>query len=85
MTDIEQAILHHLTREFRPCHRELVRDELVRIARVNAELPRASVAEWDQAIDSLIADGEILAAGERIAVVRKAVEPAKSDMQGMLF
>lgn len=87
MDDQTAALLHHLTRDVAPVNRRLLCLEMERLGAVVEEIPPAPQWEWSDALDDLIADGRVTAAGDRVAINRERIvqDVQQSETQGMLF
>lgn len=63
--------------------------ELERIGKVSDGMPSADLQSWSNTLDELIAEGPVVAAGERVAINRDEISKDSNghsvDSQGMLF
>jgi hypothetical protein len=84
-----EAILSHLRAEQRPLHRDNMIAELIRLAKAAPDAyPTADVVTWNSALDQLIKDRLISAAGGRVAFIRqqdRKPDVTQRDETGFLF
>ena len=67
---LKTALIEHLIHDRNSLHREVLCKELERIGLVGGEIPCVPQWEWGEALDALIAEGSVIAAGERVAINR---------------
>lgn len=68
---LRSPLLEHLIHERNPLHRMVLCRELEKIGLASEEVPVAPQREWDEVLEALIADGSVIAAGERVAINRE--------------
>ena len=85
VSDLREHLIYFLNRERSPLARDRVCDELERFGSVSADVPAASIWDWSETINDLIADGLATETAKGVAIVRKAEPVAQDVSQGELF
>lgn len=67
---LKAALIEHLVHDRNPLHREVLCKKMERIGLIGGEIPCRPFWEWDEALKALVAEGSVIAAGERVEIDR---------------
>ena len=77
--DMQKALLLFLRGEQKPVHRDSVTSFLARCGRTDNGTPDSKAEAWGKQLDELVQAGKVIAAGERVQIVRQEDSPVAQD------